>query len=156
MPKNAQVASTWQPDRRITVLVNLISMAALVGLISLTIVNVWTGVLTQPSEPASNPFATFVDIFPGQPRSAVDTREFSCYGNPLTTAVDENCTMELADGVVKEIQIGILFNVIDTTTFVIRDNGLRLGDFEVFLGTPEVHRFGSMVQFLWADGSVSD
>ena len=135
--------------------VKLISMAALVGLIGLTVVTVWTTTVTQHTEPPPNPFTTFTDILPGHSKSAVHKRGFSCYGNPFTAAVNEDCTLELVSGSVTQVQVAIVNDVIDSTTFVIRENAVRLGDFEVFLGTPEIRRFGNVLKFLWRNRGVT-
>ena len=119
MAKNSWTPSAWQSNRRDSVLkrsrglINLISRAALVGLVSLTVINVWTTAMTQHVEPPSNPLATFADVFPDQPKSAVDIRGFSCYGNPFTNAVKENCTLELVSGAFTQVQVSILDEVID-------------------------------------------
>ena len=109
-----------------------------------------------PIIPTSDPFATYTDIFPGQPVSALQTRIFSCrlpHDNAQDSTsrhnpIEKSCIFIPTRGVFSSIEAKFFGDAIDKLIFTVRINTLRVGDLESILGTPPIHVFEREVYFV--------
>ena len=72
---------------------------------------------------ASNPFADYIDVFPGQPRSALEELGFSCpasYLANLPDAAGETCVLWSATGLFSQVRVYVVQDVIQNIDFVMR------------------------------------
>jgi hypothetical protein len=111
--------------------------------------------LTRFMQPSPNPFASFADVFPGQPRSAIEARGFSCALTPYPTYA-EACIYWPKTGDFSLVRIAFSSpDAVSSISFGARDNTLRLGDLVALWGRPEVHKYGRSTYFFWFDGRVT-
>jgi hypothetical protein len=78
---------------------------------------------------SSNPFADYVDVFPGQPRSSLEAHGFSCpasfFGDTLATN-GETCVLWSATDPFRQVHAYILHDVIRQTEFVMDETTLTI------------------------------
>jgi hypothetical protein len=113
----------------------------LLTLMVLTVANMGTRSLAQYMPALPDPFPDYADILPGQPASAVQARGFSCdqgYSSYLNTT-HILCTLIPAGGDFSSIQVRTNEGNIRETTFIMRDNRLKVGDLERLLDTRSAH-----------------
>jgi len=110
-------------------------------------------ILARNAAAASNPFAVFADVFPGQSRSAVAARGFSCYSAGASASdrdpTDESCILRPESGSLSQVEVLIPGDEIRRLDFRIHENALRLGDLAVFWGVPEVQRYSRSLYVFW-------
>jgi hypothetical protein len=103
--------------------------------------------LTGTAQP--NSFATYADIFPGKPASALEVRAISCRSaynaSPLPTGL--YCTFTPTDGIFSSISVVILWGKIHQISFIVRENKLTVGDLELLFETRAVHKFPHSAYF---------
>jgi hypothetical protein len=117
-------------------------------------INLWTAVLTQHTPAPPSPFGNFQDVFPGQGRNAVEAHGFACHWNLSSSGANETCSLPIMNDTLSEVQVGMSGDTITSTTFMLRDNVLRLGDFEAFLGEATLERNGRALNILWPDHHI--
>jgi hypothetical protein len=115
------------------------------------VVNLGVGLLAGHSiAPSPDPFAAYADVFPGQPRSAVVGRGFTCpttaYGGYHQPG-EETCVLWPRTGTFFQVTARVSQDVIRHITFTARDHALRLGDLVALWGRPESR--GHDIQFVW-------
>ena len=127
-------------------------------LISLTILILCTRVLARNTLPPSSPFASFTDIFPGQPDDSIKARGFFCVMTPtynsLADSSNEHCILKLETGSISEIRVLISQHLIRQIQFTLRENLLKLGDFMLFLGAPDNRQNGHSINFVWRGSGI--
>jgi hypothetical protein len=108
--------------------------------------------LTQPSP---EPFVSLADLFPGQPRSAVEARGFSCMVIGFGTYA-ETCLLLPNTGIFSEIGVTTSpLGYVNSSYFRLREDTLRLGDLAALWGRPEVYDQYEYLLFSWFGGSVN-
>jgi len=120
-------------------------------------VSVGVGVLAGYRTPL-NPFSIFADVFPGQPRSAVAARGFSCPASFFFITepglTDETCFLNPTAGPFFQVSVITSQDLIRHITFTLRENTLTLGDLAALWGMPEVHEYGHAAFFMWSNSGV--
>ena len=98
-----------------------------------------------------NPFATYADIFPGQPDSAIQSRAFSCRIQPEEHPIPTGilCSFVPTEGIFSKIKVITSQSAIQNTIFEIREKNLRVGDVEAFLKIQTMPNFSKIVYFTW-------
>ena len=113
--------------------------------------------LAQYTPAPPNPFASFADVFPGQPRSSLIARRFSCLTgsyNFTEGAPNEYCTLNPASGIFSHVMVGINQDTIQNILFMVRDDTLRVGNLMLLWGKPEVHEYSRSVYLYWRSRGV--
>jgi hypothetical protein len=125
--------------------------------VGFAIVNIGvSGLAHKPFLPV-NPFAEYVDVFPGQPKSAIEARGFSCqepvynYGN---ASLEEYCDWNPESGVFSSVAVMIYQQVVHQISFTLRDNRLRVGDMATWLEKSDVKVYRDTVYFTLPDSLV--
>jgi hypothetical protein len=127
-------------------------------MIIFTVASIVPRMLGRNTDPPHIPFAAFADVFPGQPRSGVAARKFSC---PMSDfggyrgRTDEFCYLYLATGVFSRVGTTISKESIRVIYFTLRDNTLKMGDLMLLLGTPEVRDYGYFSYFRWPQSGAT-
>ena len=128
---------------------------------------IWIGIATvsitavticRSAPPPPSPFASFADVFPGQPRSAVEARRFSCVTgsyNGSEGAPNEHCTLNSATGVFSQVSVGIYKDVVQSIYFTSHDNTIRVGDLMLLWGQGNVREIGRTTYLDWRDNGVT-
>ena len=118
--------------------------------------------LTRFAQSPSNPFSAYTDILPGQPRSALVMRGFSCsYEHEITiepfqSPISQFCRLRPETGVFDLIGVILDDNVIKQVTFSLRDHSLTVGDLAQWWGKPELFSpRAAWIGFSWPDMSVT-
>jgi hypothetical protein len=120
-----------------------------------TAVSVGARALAGYTASPPNPFAAFADVLPGQPRSAIVARGFSCPVSFFSPGVtEESCILNLATGSFSQIQVTISHGVIFQSFFTMPGDVLKLGDLILLWGTPKIHENEHSVSFLWPGHGV--
>lgn len=104
--------------------------------------------------PPSNPFASYVDVFPGQLRSAVEARGFLCYKETYEYRPNEHCSINQPIGAFSQVGVVVSEDVIGQISFRIRANTLRVGDLMILWGMPEVQEHSRSVYLYWRSNSI--
>jgi hypothetical protein len=132
--------------------------SALILFTAFAVVSVLTWALVQNrTPPPLNPFASFADIFPGQPESAVEARGIS---RPLPTynfygvVSDKYYSFSPAEGIFSDVRVTISNGIISQTIFMLRDHSLTLGDLAEIFGTSEIHVYSYTVFFVLPNNFV--
>jgi hypothetical protein len=114
-----------------------------------TVANVATRTLALRTTTLSNPFATYADIFPGQPATAIEARAFSCPSNynDYKPPTGLYCSFTPIDSIFSSVVVVIDGGKIQQLNFVMRRNALTVGDLELILQTPATHRLTHTVYF---------
>jgi hypothetical protein len=145
---------TWPERERRTLCLKpspfqLITFSMILGFMALILV---ARVLAQNAVALPNPFASYADIFPGQPGDGVEARGFFCiinYYGALTGSPDEHCVLRPEMGMVSEVRVMIAHHIVLQIEFILRRNELRVGDLMVLFGTPYTSGNRDMVYFSW-------
>jgi hypothetical protein len=124
-------------------------------LVGFAVVSLGVWALGQSAVPLPNPFAAFADVFPGQPRSAAQMRGFLCLTSAYGSEPNEYCSVDLARGIVSQIDVYIAEDLIDEISFRLREDTLRVGDLMLIWGTPEIRENGHSVYFYWRSMGVT-
>jgi hypothetical protein len=110
--------------------------------------------LGQNAQPPLDPFASFDDVFPGQPRSAIVARRFSCLTNAYenySEAPNELCLLRPKDGLFSQVSVGVKGDIIRNILFILRDNTLTIGDLMMLWGKQDFHMYNGTSYFYWGD-----
>jgi hypothetical protein len=78
---------------------------------------------------SANPFAEYVTVFPGQPRSALEDLGFSCPASYLAhvpATIGETCVFLPKSTPFRQVRVHVLQDVIRQTEFVLPKNNLRI------------------------------
>ncbi|MEO8606289.1 MAG: hypothetical protein ABI690_00280 [Chloroflexota bacterium] len=126
-------------------------LIVVIMLVGFGVMNMSVTALAQYSPAPVNPFPAYADIFPGQPASAVEARTFSCQNY---TPAETSCTFTPTGGAFLSIQVGISEGIIRDLIFILRDNTLQIGDLEMFLKMPTLHRIRRGVSFFLPESVV--
>lgn len=118
--------------------------------------------LAQRTLPPASPFEAYLDIFPGQPMSALEGRGFSCqfaqnqnyYAKPPEVPEDQ-CLFTSAVGIFSAIKVVGSNQSIREVRFILRDNSLRLGDLLVMLAFPQFRSYHRTTFAFWRAYFVS-
>ncbi len=138
---------------RIPYLIMLVAAVACSGFASLTASAL---LLPQTGAPPANPFITYADILPGQPKSAVVARGFICSSSSevsFGTGRDEHCVLE-SDREFAQIQLNLSRGVVVSTQFLTAHESIRLGDLMAWLGKATLIEQCAMSGFSWRGQSV--
>ena len=114
----------------------------------LTVINIGARALAEYTMPPSNPFSSFADIFPGQPRNALETRGFSCSIVPYSDIPNEYCYFYPTTGAFSKVSVLVSKDVIRITSFILSENALNMGDLMLLWGKPLSDESSSWVHFL--------
>src|SRR4029078_12991728 len=89
-----------------------------------------------------NPFLAYANIFPGQPASAIQASGFSCPSdhNYYYATAGVFCIATPADSIFSQISGTISNGIIRNISFIIRDQTLTVGDLEIVLDVPFIHK----------------
>ena len=117
-----------------------------------TILILCTRGLARNTLPPSSPFASFADIFPGQPDDSIKARGFFCIMSPDRS--DEHCVLKLETGSISEVRVLIAQHLIRQIQFTLREDLFKLGDLMLFLGTPNGRQNGHTINFVWPGSGI--
>jgi hypothetical protein len=130
----------------------------------LAVIVIWSGftvaiitvkMLGQGLDQASNPFAAFADVFPGQPKSAAEARGILCavsayeYNPP-----DDSCMVRHTSGQFSSVSVEIRAEMITAINFWLREDTLRVGDLILLWGTPDIREFSRSVYLYWQNRDI--
>jgi hypothetical protein len=107
--------------------------------------------LTLPARdaaPQENPFSAYADLFPGQPGSSTESKDFHC-GHDAGNDPSRYCVLRPADGPFSIIGVRVLDRTIVHLNFTLRPNQYRVGDLALLWGRPQVKRNGENMNFAW-------
>ena len=126
-------------------------------LVGFAVANIGARTLARSATASSNPFLAYADIFPGQPTSAIQARGFSCPSdldyNDAT--VGTFCRTTPTDGVFSQIYVIISNGIIRNVNFIMRDKTLMVGDLEIVLGVPLIHKYPQTPFFIWISKNIT-
>ena len=114
--------------------------------------SVW-GLGHSPQLPP-NPFISFADVFPGQPRSAVVSRGFSCLTSAYSgysESPNEICSLWPKDGLFSQVSVGINQDIVQNILFTLHENTLRIGDLMLLWGQQDFHMYNGAGYFFWGN-----
>lgn len=133
----------------------LLALVLIVG--GFTLAGLGAKAMQQSAPDLPGLFAAYADIFPGQPRSAMQARGFSCpmsaYGSYRGST--ETCFLHLPPDAFEQITVVANREHIVQTSFVLRGNRLTLGDLAAVLGEPEISEMNHVVTFQWQEAGVT-
>ena len=118
-----------------------------------TVINMGARALAQQNLPPSNPFASYADVFPGQPTTNLAERGFSCaldYHNQY-----EYCQLYPATGAFSQLSVAVSKDQISIISFTMRDSVLKAGDLIVLWGTPDVRGRSHTLHFFSNNRSIT-
>jgi hypothetical protein len=131
--------------------------AALILSAAFTVVSLGARAVAQYAQPPPNPLITFADMLPGKSGNGMEARGFSCYSESYDyRATQLHCFVDLPTG--NFIRIGLLISqdwVIQSASFTMRGNMLRLGDLMLTLGRAQVSRYGGQTIFNWPGTGIT-
>ncbi len=113
-------------------------------------------VLTKPMVATFDPFSVYMDIFPGQPKNAVETKGFVCRSADFSyyEPSGEYCTFTPAAGIISTISVTVSADVIHKITFTMRDESLDAGDLLLLTEARRFHIYPKAVFILSTRGFV--
>jgi hypothetical protein len=122
-------------------------------LTSFSAVSLGVMTLAQQASVPVDPFAAYIDILPEEPKSAVESRGFSCYTHAYKFDPSkryETCVLrDTATQAFSGILVSVTNGIITQSSFIIRNHMHSLGDLMLLLGVP-YHRVGfSTIAFSW-------
>jgi hypothetical protein len=121
-------------------------------------VNAGVGALAGYMSTPFDPFAAFADVFPGQSRSAVAARGFSCpSANAHDTYQDlseETCTLSPESGPFSRVELVLSGDTISQIGFMMRDDMLKIGDLMRLWGKAEVQEYSRSVYLFWRSRGI--
>jgi hypothetical protein len=132
-------------------------LAVLAMFISFTVLNIGAIALAGHATTRPNPFSSFADVLPGQPRRAVVTREFSCAMGAYPILPDEYCTLDLAMGDFVQVGVVVSQGTVSRTDFTPREGTCTVGDLVLLWGIPviQANQGRRVVEFSWPGNGVS-
>jgi len=117
-------------------------------LIGFTTLNFGAKALGQSGVAARDPVAEFADVLPGQPKSAIVARGFSCpalaYRSP-----NEHCSLRPKRSAFSHVDVDIVSGRISHSSFNVRSNLLRVGELVLLWGIPEIEAGANTVVLRW-------
>lgn len=157
MPSPASIKTILQNKHLSLALLKPYFSLALLLLTGFTVASVGVGALERNTETHSNPFEVYLDIFPGQPMSAVVERGFSCFFVPsyYKHPAQNICTMRPPAGIFSGIGITGSVQSVWEIRFILSEKTLRLGDVLVMFGLPQYHSYAQTTFVFWRDYYVS-
>ncbi len=117
-----------------------------------------TGVmlLARFAQPPSNPFYDYASILPGQPRSALIQRGFSCAegevanNRPSPSTIGQYCVLPLNKGIFDRIGAVLSHDVVKQVFFIARKDALTVGDLALLWGRPlTISGVGEQITLDW-------
>jgi hypothetical protein len=132
-------------------------LVVLVMLVGFTGVNVAAMGLGGQATRPPDLFSSFADVFPGQPRSAVVARGFSCAMGTYPVLPDEYCTLSPAAGAFTQVGAVVSHGIVIRTDFILRSGSLRFGDLAELWGVPENQEYEGhhVADYFWHGKGVS-
>ncbi|MBZ0289556.1 MAG: hypothetical protein K8I30_18180 [Anaerolineae bacterium] len=89
-----------------------------------------------------NPFAPFAEFLPGRSAIALRDSPFACYNAyPYLGDSQKHCYFHPADGAFFSIDLTVDTTFIVQTTFMLRDNSVKVGDFRGWWDIQPFHGF---------------
>ena len=125
---------------------------ALVLVIGLSASTCGVVVLVRSTAQPTDPFASFTDVFPRNPRSAIEARRFRCPPPDEETSnynTGSPCFLWPIAGTFAQVGVVVSEGNIRQTFFTMRKNTLRVGDLMVLWGKPEIRTYSRSVYLLW-------
>ncbi len=129
-------------------LILILAVVACSGFASLTASAV---LLPQAGASPANPFITYADILPGQPKSAVAGRGFLCSSNNRNyygTEGDEVCVLDI-EGEFAQIQLKLSQGVVASIHFIAANDMILVGDLMMWLRDTTVVDQCAVSGFSW-------
>jgi hypothetical protein len=123
--------------------------------LGLTVVSLGAIAWARYGVPSPNPFSSYVDIFPGQPSSALQARGFSCSMEFNRYTSNEYCFSYPAAGVFSKVGVVVSKGVISIISFTMRENTLRLGDLMMLWGKPDFTENDRSTYYFWRGSGVT-
>ncbi len=107
--------------------------------VNVILVMVWLALARTPALP-QNPFASYEDVFPGQPWSINLANHFSCVETPIPSVADVHqlCVFHPQTGPFSQVNLIILDGIIFQLNLDVRENSLVLGDILLWWGQSEL------------------
>jgi len=114
------------------------------------IVNMAVRPLMRTAAAPPNPFLAYAKIFPGQPASAIQAKEFLCRSDQTYYYATAGvfCIATPADGIFSQISASVSDGTIRSLTFIVGNKTLTVGDLEVVLGIQLIHKFPQATSFI--------
>lgn len=109
-------------------------------------------VLLRSTTQPTNPFASFADLLPRTPRSAIQAWGFVCPQSgedDFEHYMGSTCILWPTEGLFAQVDVVISEGDIRQTVFTVSEDTLRVGDLMVLWGTPEIRRYSRSVYLLW-------
>ncbi len=145
---------SWQPCTPLFTLFPY-KFIAFVLVMGFAVINISASVFAQYTTLPSNPFASFADVFPGQPRHNLEAHGFSCVRSYPSTTQHEYCFLYPAAGTFSLIIAGVTQSEISSIGFTMRDSILRGGDLILLWGSPHVDRRTHTLHFFSDNLSIT-
>ena len=104
-----------------------------------------------------DPFAAFVDIFPGQPRNALETRGVNCpvrHSSEFGAPAYDTCEVRPATGPFLQVRVALSKDVIRQIEFVPQDTRIRVGDLINMWGLPLTYRSQNVRYYYWTGSNI--
>ena len=121
-------------------------------LAAISMIGLWRVTTTQPS----NPFSTYADILPGQPKEMPAARGFDCQKKTNYHSSDyATCTLIPKSGTFSQIQVLTSDDKIVQSTFFIPDNTLKFGDLMLTLSPDKLQIHPYELFFFWQSLFIS-
>jgi hypothetical protein len=138
----------------VTRLPGYLRLAFLLGGAMTLLVLGWTLVLSLNEQPI-NPLTSYTSILPGQPRTAMIAKIFSCGFETGSEGRIEYCTRSPATGPFLFIAVTFSSNVVSSVDFVARNGALTVGQVAADWGRPQVLVYGQFVLLSWPHVGVT-
>jgi hypothetical protein len=99
-----------------------------------------------------NPFAVYITVFPGQPRSAVPGRGFTCPMSAYSSSssfAEEICVAWPKDGVFSQVTVASTHDRVQQITFILQPERLQVGDLVLLWGRPDMELSSHAIYLHW-------
>ncbi|MEZ4671228.1 MAG: hypothetical protein R3E39_25265 [Anaerolineae bacterium] len=122
-----------------------------------TVAGIGVSVAGHSSQPLVDAFNSYLDIFPGQPISAVVERGFCCrlVENYYTTPTEEHFALIPPTGIFSIIEVVASSQSVQKVKFTLNENALRLGDLLLIFELPVFHSYPQITFTFWRDYVVT-
>jgi len=118
--------------------------------LSLTVLNTGMILSGRTSTLPLAPFATYADVFPGNPQNALNTYPTTCFRNHESSTRTETCRFRPKNQAFSYIDAHTYNDKIQTLDFIMRDGALRVGDLILLWGKPNtILEFHDALHFVW-------